>query len=137
MAALLALSAPSPLSAQEENPRMETEADDDYGRCMDASEGITSNMMSCIGIEQERLDNIMSEKIIIIKQNLLPKKAEHLDDSQVNWLTKISKNCWKGLPHDLGYYGTLEMLRYSGCILHKTNQRIDWLNEKYPGQANE
>jgi uncharacterized protein YecT (DUF1311 family) len=65
----------------------------EYDRCIDASEGITSNVLDCGGEELDRLDVILNQTYRALMQKLPPTRQRQLRDSERKWITWRERDC--------------------------------------------
>ena len=99
----------------------------DYRRCIDNSEGITSNMADCDGAMSDVLNPLIERAYAAAATGLSPARKRWLDASQKAWMASREPHCLSGLDHSGGYYGTLEMLMLEACLIDSEEQRIRWL----------
>lgn len=85
IAALYGSSAASSAAAAEHRIETLTQRDDSFSQCVDASEGVTSNLMNCRGKEYERLNEIMQRKLSTIRSQMTVRQQRKLETSQLIW----------------------------------------------------
>ncbi|EAT2981428.1 DUF1311 domain-containing protein [Salmonella enterica] len=103
---------------------------DQYGACIDKSDGITSNIRDCDAQEMERLDHLLNKayKHIIneLKQNEQLEQVNRLKEAQRAWLKYRDANCGF-IYSETG--GTIDLLNGDGCIIEMTKDRTKQLEE--------
>lgn len=103
----------------------------DYDRCIDKSGGITSNMMDCNGLEQQRLDALLDEAYRKAMATLPPDEKKQLAISQIKWDEKIDISCQNDPSVKEFEGGSYAGVIYSICIQEETESRILELEYKY------
>lgn len=103
----------------------------DYDRCIDEAGGITSNLMECNGLEQERMDALLDEAYRKALATLPPDGKKQLTISQIRWDEKSDIACQNdpGVKEFEG--GSYASVIYSICIHGETESRILELEYKY------
>ena len=86
----------------------------DYSQCMDASEGVTSAMMDCIGMEIERQDARLNQAYVMVMRPLPRAKKDNLRGLQRAWINQRDARCQRAIA-DEG--GSMAGIIYSGCII--------------------
>lgn len=105
----------------------------DYDRCLktgDAARGVTSAMMDCTGLENERQDARLNQAYKMVMTRLSPKAKGVLRTSQRNWIKQRDARCRSAAAEMEG--GSASGLIFSGCFLDETVKRTMWL-ERYKG----
>jgi uncharacterized protein YecT (DUF1311 family) len=100
-----------------------------YSDCMDTSEGITSNMMDCIGAEIEVQDGRLNQAYVMVMRPLPKPRKDTLRGLQRTWIKQRDAKCQRAIR---GNDGTEANLIYAGCILDETIKRTIFL-ENYKG----
>ncbi|MGK9049690.1 MULTISPECIES: lysozyme inhibitor LprI family protein [Stutzerimonas] len=100
-----------------------------YTECMDASDGITVNMLNCNAAEMAQQDARLNHFYNVVRLNLDEPLSAQLFAAQRAWISFRDNDC--GL---LGMLtgGTMDALNGSSCFLEKTRARADdmqWLAE--------
>lgn len=135
IAVLCVPSVAPPARAVENQAEPPKQRDESYTHCIDASDGITSNLMNCRGEEYARLDELMHNRLDIIRSQLTARQRNELEKSQLRWWKRIEKSCereWITPYNSESGPGTFEMLAYGVCFLDAMNSRIHWLEKRYP-----
>ena len=101
----------------------------DYSQCMDASGGVTSEMMDCGGAEIDRQDARLNQAYVMVMHSLPPAKKTTLRTLQRSWIKQRDARCQARIRDN---DGTEANLIYSGCILDETIKRTIFL-ENYKG----
>ena len=101
----------------------------DYNQCIDASGGVTSEMMSCIGTEIDQQDARLNQAYVMVMRSLSAAKKVALRQSERAWIGQRDVRCRRLIQGD---DGTAASLTYSGCILDETIKRTIFL-EGYKG----
>ena len=94
---------------------------DSFNKCMDATPGITYDMMNCMGDELEYQNARLNRAYKRLHETLDPNQWEHLRTRQRQWLANRDGDCRRD-SEDMGG-GTAEMLGIKMCILEKTAKR--------------
>lgn len=100
-------------------------------RCIDKAGGITSNLMDCNGLEQERLDRLLDEAYRKALEKLLPERQKQLAISQMKWLEKSDLVCQNDPDAKEFEGGSFAMVLYAMCIQSETGSRTIELEQKY------
>ena len=98
-----------------------------YGECMDASNGVTLNMLDCIDSELKRQDARLTQSYKAAMQGLTTEQQRQLRDAQRLWIKFRDADC--ALLSDLTG-GTIDSLNSASCLLDRTGRRADdlaWL----------
>lgn len=95
-----------------------------FKQCMDASNGVTVNMMNCIGEEFDYQDKRLNTAYKRLHQVLAPADWERIRNEQRKWLASRDVGC--KVSDDMKG-GTAEMLILADCGLQKTAIRADEL----------
>mgnify|MGYP003582361441 CR=1 FL=1 len=108
-----------------------------YFRCINESDGITSNMLDCNGIEHARLVQRLNELYQHSLTGLSPTRQERLRKSHEKWTKAYPRECNREPEQKLLEGGTLASVFYSACILTETDARILWLEHRYGSTASQ
>ena len=95
-----------------------------YTSCMDASGGVTMNMLICIGSETEQHDVRLNQSYKAAMQALDKDQQNQLRDSQRLWIKFRDADC--ALLGSLTG-GTIDKINRASCFLDMTKQRADEL----------
>jgi uncharacterized protein YecT (DUF1311 family) len=95
-----------------------------FDQCMDASNGVTVDMMNCGSEEFDYQDKRLNAAYKHLRQVLLPTDWEAVRNGQRKWLADMDKAC-QGDEEVKG--GTLEMIEFMACKLDRTVRRADEL----------
>lgn len=125
---LIAALAATSASAQTQS-QVEKRQSPAYSECMDGSEGVTAEMMDCIGAEIEVQDARLNQAYVMVMRPFPKLKKEKLRGLQRAWIKQRDANCQRAIA-DEG--GSMAGLIYAGCILDKTIKRTIFL-ENYKG----
>lgn len=101
-----------------------------YTRCMDASDGVTANMLNCMFTETEQQDARLNQGYKAAMQALGKGLQPQLRDAQRLWIKFRDADCTM-LGSLTG--GTIDSINHSSCILGMTKKRADdlaWLAEQ-------
>ena len=123
-AVLLASLAAAPVAAQSQ-PQIEKRYSPDYNPCIEASGGVTSEMMSCTGAEIDRQDARLNQAYTMVMRALPPAKKVALRNSERAWVKARDARCYRDSASMRG--GSGEGILYSGCILEETIKRTVFL----------
>ena len=93
-----------------------------YASCMEASEGVTLNMMNCMGSETEQQDARLNQGYKGAMQVLDKGQQTQLRDAQRLWLKFRDADC--ALLGSLTG-GSIDRINSAACFLDKTKQRAD------------
>jgi len=102
-----------------------------FSRCIDKAGGITSNLMDCNGLEQERLDRLLDEAYRRALEKLSPERQKQLAISQIKWLEKSDLVCQNDPDVKEFEGGSFAMVLYATCIQGETVSRTTELEQKY------
>lgn len=117
----------TPTSAQNAVERRYTST---YTNCLDESEGITSNMMDCIGAEIDVQDARLNQAYVMVMRPLAKPRKDVLRGLQRAWIKQRDAKCQRAVGEEEG--GSIAGIIYSSCILDETISRTIFL-EKYKG----
>jgi uncharacterized protein YecT (DUF1311 family) len=108
-----------------ESERLESAA---YGRCMDASGGVTIYMRNCAAAEQDRLDARLNA-VYRAAMKRLPNQATRigLRNLERRWLATRWDACRRKWAEETG---TLGLVLIDACGLSEVRRRVAWL-ERY------
>ncbi len=93
-----------------------------YTRCMDASGGVTMNMLDCMGSETEQHDARLNQNYKAAMQALNKGQQNQLRDAQRLWLKFREADC--ALLGSLTG-GSIDRINSASCFLDMTKQRAD------------
>lgn len=100
-------------------------------RCIDHSNGITSNLLSCGGVEIDRQFKIMDLMLRTIQMRVQPATWQKMLQLQASWHVNLKREC----EHDPDVIensgGTLADLAYQGCFQFGVLTRNRWLRRRY------
>ncbi|UVO49794.1 lysozyme inhibitor LprI family protein [Sphingomonas sp. SUN019] len=128
---LLAFAGVAASAAAQWSPEAEKRLSSTYNQCQasgDAAKGVTSAMMSCLGEENHRQDGHLNQAYQAAMNRLSTRRKAKLRQSQGAWIK--SRDIAAKAAGDRAGGGSAAGLEYSSTILHKTIERIIWL-EKY------
>jgi len=100
-------------------------ADRQFDSCMDRADGITSEMLGCIGEAQDRADARLSNTLSKAVRSISPARRASLSRSQDAWIAYRQANC-DFLADPEG--GTSASLISSDCWLSLTEERVAFLD---------
>jgi uncharacterized protein YecT (DUF1311 family) len=100
-----------------------------YNECVDASGGVTADMMDCSAAEIDRQDARLNQAYVMVMRPLPQPKKRVLRNLQRSWIVQRDARCHTAIR---GNDGTAANLIYSGCILDETIRRTIFL-ENYKG----
>jgi len=100
-------------------------ADRQFDSCMDRADGITSEMLSCIGEAQDRADARLSTTLGKAIRSISPARRASLSRSQDAWFVYRQANC-DFLADPEG--GTSASLISADCWLSLTQERVAFLD---------
>lgn len=118
-----------PASAQTQT-QIEKRYSRDYTECMDASGGVTADMMDCLGVEIDRQDARLNQAYVMVMGPLPKPRKDKLRGLQRTWIKQRDAKCARASAEAGG--GTLSTIIYSSCILDETISRTIFL-ENYKG----
>lgn len=101
-------------------------ADQRFERCMANADGITSEMLSCIGRAQEDADRRLPGDLRLALQGLAPERRQVLARSQQAWVAYREAHC-DFLADPDG--GTAASLLTADCWLSLTTERLVFLDK--------
>lgn len=125
-------------SRAEEQTKMQSHASSaksEYFRCIDASQGITGNLMRCNAKERHRLAPLLTNYYRGALARLSPAKRKKLMRSQGRWQARYEQSCKRYSEFNPPDSGTLEELDYDACITDEIGNRLEWLKRHYPPLA--
>lgn len=102
----------------------------DYTQCIDASDGMTSEIQDCNGAEIDRQDARLNQAWVMVMRPLGPAKKTALRTAQRTWIKQRDAKCSRAAAAEGG--GSMGDLIYSGCYLDETIKRTIFL-ENYKG----
>lgn len=102
----------------------------DYIQCMDASGGVTADMMDCLGTEIDRQDARLNQAYVMVMRPLPKPRKDKLRGLQRAWIKQRDSKCARASAAEGG--GSLSSIIYSSCILDETIGRTIFL-ENYKG----
>ncbi|HQV04355.1 MULTISPECIES: lysozyme inhibitor LprI family protein [unclassified Novosphingobium] len=126
---LIAAFSVTPTAAQTQS-QIEKRYTRDYNQCMDAAEGVTVDMMDCIGAEIDRQDARLNQAYVMVMRPLSRAKKDQLRGLQRSWIRQRDARCSRA-SNDAGG-GSLSGVVYASCILDETIKRTVFL-ENYKG----
>lgn len=126
---LMAAFSVTPTAAQTQS-QIEKRYTRDYNQCMDAAEGVTVEMMDCIGAEIDRQDARLNQAYVMVMRPLSRAKKDQLRGLQRSWIRQRDARCSRA-SNDAGG-GSLSGVVYASCILDETIKRTIFL-ENYKG----
>jgi uncharacterized protein YecT (DUF1311 family) len=100
-----------------------------YTSCMDASGGVTMNILNCMGGETQQQDARLNHSYKAAMQALEKGQQSQLRDAQRLWIKFRDADC--ALLGSLTG-GTIDSVNHASCILEMTKERADelvWLAE--------
>jgi uncharacterized protein YecT (DUF1311 family) len=101
-------------------------ADDDYSatysRCMDVADGVTLNMLNCMGSETAQQDARLNQAYKAAMQVLNEAQQSQLRDAQRLWIKFREADCalLGGLTG-----GSIDRINSASCVLDMTKKRAD------------
>jgi uncharacterized protein YecT (DUF1311 family) len=101
-----------------------------YAECMDASGGVTSDMMDCNGSEIDIQDARLNQAYAMVMRPLTKPRKDTLRGLQRAWIKQRDAKCARASDVERG--GSMAAIIYSGCILDETIKRTIIL-ENYKG----
>ena len=93
-----------------------------YTSCMDASSGVTMNMLDCMGSETEQHDARLNQNYKAAMQALDKGQQNQLRDAQRLWIKFRDADC--ALLGNLTG-GSIDRINSASCFLDMTKQRAD------------
>ena len=100
-------------------------ADRQFGPCMDRTDGITSEMLDCIGEAQDRADARLVTTLSKAVSSISPVRRFSLHEAQKAWLAYRQAHC-NFLADPEG--GTSASLISADCWLSLTEERVAFLD---------
>ena len=100
-----------------------------YSECMDASGGVTVEMMNCSAAEIDIQDARLNQAYVMVMRPLAKPRKTTLRGLQRTWIKQRDAKCARSIA-DEG--GSMAGLIYSGCILDETIRRTIFL-ENFKG----
>ena len=100
-----------------------------YSECMDASGGVTVEMMNCSAAEIDIQDARLNQAYVMVMRPLAKSRKNTLRGLQRTWIKQRDAKCQREIA-DEG--GSMAGLIYSGCSLDETIKRTIFL-ENYKG----
>jgi uncharacterized protein YecT (DUF1311 family) len=100
-------------------------ADRQFDSCMDRADGITSEMLSCIGEAQDRADARLSTTLSKASSSISPARRVPLHEAQEAWLAYRQTHC-DFLADPEG--GTSASMISADCWLSLTEERVAFLD---------
>lgn len=91
-----------------------------FSACMDKSEGVTVNMLDCIGDENKRQDDELNKAYKNVMKELTPIRQKELKEAQRLWIKYRDANCNFYADPD---GGTLARVVSADCFMNATAQR--------------
>lgn len=125
---LIAALAATSASAQTQS-QIEKRYTRDYSGCMDASGGVTVEMMNCIAAEIDIQDARLNQAYVMVMRPLAKSRKNTLRGLQRTWIKQRDAKCQREIA-DEG--GSMAGIIYSGCIVDETIKRTIFL-ENYKG----
>jgi len=95
-----------------------------YTSCMNASGGVTMNMLDCMGGETEQQDSRLNQNYKATMQTLAPAQQTQLRDAQRLWIKFRDAECAR-LGSLTG--GSIDRINSASCVLDMTKQRANGL----------
>lgn len=114
-----------PLAALAQGPQLSQQFD----RCMSKADGITFDMVECIGQEVQRQDARLNKAYKVLMVDLSPDRKKQLREAQRAWLQFRDTNC--------GFYydpdgGSIARVNAESCVMTMTQQRAKELEDLTP-----
>ena len=114
-----------PLIASAQGPQLSQQ----FEHCIKKSDGVTFDMMECIGQEVQRQDARLNKAYKVLMVDLSPERKKQLREAQRAWLQFRDTNC--------GFYydpdgGSSARLSGNDCIMTMTAQRAQELENLTP-----
>lgn len=114
-----------PLVALAQGPQLSQQFD----LCMSKADGVTFDMVECIGQEVQRQDARLNKAYKVLMVDLSPERKKQLREAQRAWLQFRDTNC--------GFYydpdgGSSARLSGNDCIMTMTAQRAQELENLTP-----
>ena len=100
-----------------------------YSECMDASGGVTVEIMNCSAAEIDVQDARLNQAYVMVMRPLAKPRKTTLRGLQRTWIKQRDAKCARSIA-DEG--GSMAGLIYSGCILDETIRRTIFL-ENFKG----
>lgn len=112
--------AAAPASAQDDGLTAE------YGACMDASGGVTFDMIDCITAEHERQDARLNRAYKKVMAGLSDDRKDALRAAQRAWITFRDANCDFHFDPEGGTWARVEA---NSCMMSETAERATELEQ--------
>ena len=100
-----------------------------YSECMDASGGVTVEIMNCSAADIDVQDARLNQAYVMVMRPLAKPRKTTLRGLQRTWIKQRDAKCARSIA-DEG--GSMAGLIYSGCILDETIRRTIFL-ENFKG----
>jgi uncharacterized protein YecT (DUF1311 family) len=97
-----------------------------YSTCMDKAEGVTVNMLECMGDETSRQDARLNRAYKKLWSRQTPARKKQIQSVQRLWIKYRDADCDF---HHAPDSGTIELLNESGCQLQVTTERAAELED--------
>lgn len=107
------------------NSEIEKHYTADYRRCMasgDAANGVTSALIDCARLENDRQDRILNDTYKTIMATLPDARKDQLRQDERAWLKQRKAKCDAEAAEDAG--GSLAEVDYNDCMLKSTTERV-------------
>lgn len=114
----------APVFAQSQS-QVENRYSPDYDQCMDDSQGVTVNMLDCIGAEIDQQDARLNQAYVMVMRPLPKAKKGVLRQLQRTWIKRHDAKCKRDADAEGG--GSLAGIIYSSCFLDETIKRTIFL----------
>lgn len=98
----------------------EVELTQQFSICMDRSNGVTVEMLNCIGAETQRQDVRLNQAYKEVMASLTPERKKQLQDAQRAWIKYRDANCDFYADPD---GGTLATVSSNDCFMSATAAR--------------
>lgn len=127
---MLTLFAVAALSFAQPSDAVEARFSDEYRACMDATGGVTVDMLNCIAAETDRQDDALNAAYRRVRADMDADSREELRDVQRAWIAARDATCnSRGMDAGRGSYSGVA---YNDCILSQTAERVIWLESQEP-----
>ncbi len=127
LAAIIAASVPALAQTQGQIERRYTQT---YKDCLEASEGITVEILDCTAAEIKVQDARLNQAYVMVMRPLPKPRKDKLRTLQRAWIKQRDSKCSAAADQERG--GSMGGIIFSGCILDQTIERTIWL-ENYKG----
>ena len=91
-----------------------------YSSCMEKADGVTSNMIDCIGTETKLQDTRLNKAYKEVIGQLSPSRKKELQDAQRSWIKYKDANCNFYADPD---GGSMAILNSNDCFMMSTASR--------------